>query len=973
MSQTYLEAGRNVRWRGRRWRVVEEESAGIIRLVGIDPVNRGQVVAPLMPIEARTLEPDVLPPLELDATSSDRGQWRAMHLAYLTTLAGGREQLVGLDWGAVAVEPYQLVPLMRVARSIRPRLLIADDTGLGKTAEAGLILRWLAQRHQASRVLVVTRASPEPERWQRELWIKFGFEFDILRSGADFAERRRRAPTINVFAQEPRAIVSMSLAARQLFLDELRQCPTPFDVVIVDEAHHLAERGSGTKRLTVLGRALRDKCRDGALLLLTATPHDGKTESFLSLLKLLDPFVEVEPGAVAADASRRLVVRRLKSEVTLSGGRRFREPRIHVVSTLRYASPSERGVNAPLNAYLEWLAGEEARYRGAGSRAMAQGCQFLAGVYRKRFGSSVAALRATLRRRLGLPPAPEDADESVPLVLTDASDPEDDVLDPGAVAETPPPPLSAAEEGLARALLDAANQVRPGRDAKLEATIELLRGQLAGQKVVIFTEYRDTLRAASRRLAAEGIPFVTFHGETSDLGRERAMASFIRDPEIRVFLGTDAASEGKNLQHSAHHLVHVDVPWNPNRYAQRNGRIDRYGQSEEPNIWVLIAADRKRGQGRPEDRALEVVVNKLQRIQSELGSVSPVLPGFSRGLVQDVLLAGRGDVEEAVEQLLDDPDFAKPARDLSRLAVANRDEIEVAERYVGLLGTTDDFAGTVGGLLQTAFRSWDDGGSIEPLFDGVVRVRVPARLQRELGRPVVERATFLRSIAVSGQDEEAADTPEFLSPGHPLVDATLRRLRDDATDPSFRHRFDVEIGDPEALVLTFVARFVDGEGRTVEERLLAVQVFEGGSASPDADGDLRRLGIGAVSSPGAPSATAVEAWRGRFPEAVAVARSVAEERSNARREELVELAQQIRDEEIGVLEVWRAEEKRGIELLTLGTAAQLTVEGVTAFQQRVGALEAEFERRRALVRDRSSIRLAAIDAIGGRLFVRPSS
>ena len=119
-----------------------------------------------------------------------------MHQAYLATMVGGRERLVGLDWGAIAVEPYQLVPLMRAARHASPRLLIADDTGLGKTAEAGLVLRYLAQRHRAGRVLVVTRAAPDPERWRRELWLKFGLRFDVLRDGTDFLNRRRAAPTV---------------------------------------------------------------------------------------------------------------------------------------------------------------------------------------------------------------------------------------------------------------------------------------------------------------------------------------------------------------------------------------------------------------------------------------------------------------------------------------------------------------------------------------------------------------------------------------------------------------------------------------------------------------------------------------------------------------------------------------------------------------------------------------------------------
>jgi Rad3-related DNA helicase len=110
----------------------------------------------------------------------------------------------------------------------------------------------------------------------------------------------------------------MTLAARQIFLDELRQCPSPFDVIVVDEAHHLAERGSRTKRLALLGRALSRACADGAFLLLTATPHDGKTESFLSLLRLLDPFVESGPSEVPLQMASRLIVRRLKSEVTLA-------------------------------------------------------------------------------------------------------------------------------------------------------------------------------------------------------------------------------------------------------------------------------------------------------------------------------------------------------------------------------------------------------------------------------------------------------------------------------------------------------------------------------------------------------------------------------------------------------------------------------------------------------------------------------
>jgi SNF2 family DNA or RNA helicase len=218
-----------VRWRGARWRVIGEEDGGFLRLTGLEHGLRGVDVTPLITLEANNIQPDELPLPKFEPEKADRARWRALHQAYLTTMVGGREHLVGLDWGAIAVEPYQLVPLLRVAKTMRARLLVADDTGLGKTAEAGIILRWLAQRHRANRVLIVTRAAPEPRRWQKEMWTKFGFRFDILRDGADFNARRRRNPTVNVFAQDRKLIISMTLAARQALLDELRQCPVPFD------------------------------------------------------------------------------------------------------------------------------------------------------------------------------------------------------------------------------------------------------------------------------------------------------------------------------------------------------------------------------------------------------------------------------------------------------------------------------------------------------------------------------------------------------------------------------------------------------------------------------------------------------------------------------------------------------------------------------------------------------------------------
>jgi len=964
-----LEPGRVLRWRGRRWRTLGAEDSGVVRLVGLDAGFEDMEVTPLVSLEGDRFAPDELGIPSLDVASTDRSRWRALHRAHLVTMAGGREQLVGLDWGAIAVEPYQLVPLLRVARSLRPRLLIADDTGLGKTAEAGIVLRWLAQRHQAGRVLVVTRAAPEPQRWKSELWTKFGFDFDILASGADFNERRRRNPTVNVFAQSKRLIVSMTLAAGQALLDELRACPVGFDAVIVDEAAHLALTGSHTKRLARLGRVLSEKSEGGALLLLTATPHDGKTGTFLSLLRLLEPFVEVEPGTVPVDVARRLVVRRLKHEVVLAGGRRFQTPEIQVRSTLGDRTRAERALEEPLEAYLALLAERERSFVAAGARQKATGCQFLAGVYRKRFGSSTAALRATLRRRLGLPAADEDLDLAVPYTDSDGPEPEDEVIDPGAEATTPPPELSGDEAEAARALLDAALLVPPGQDSKLRALSSLLAGEIAGSKAVVFTEYRDTLRAAARRLDADGIGYVTFHGASTDEQRREALRRFVGDDTVRVFLATDAASEGINLQRAAHRLVHLDVPWNPSRYAQRNGRIDRYGQDHRPRIWVLVAADRSNRQGRPEARALELVIDKLRLIQAELGSVGAVLPHTASGRVRDILARSETDAEAELDRALGSETGGAIEADWSRLTAQNAVELRSAESYVARLGVHDNFEDQLGELLRSAFRGWDDGGALTSTGEGCYRLAVPGRLRGQVGATVIDRATFAREIAVS-EPADGEVAPELLSPSHPVVAATLRELRNEASRPEFAHRFDVEASDTESLVLSFVARFVDGDGRTVDERLEAVEVDADGVVGTDPGLALRRLGVDAPSDPRRVDPERIPPWQRAFEGLVAVASAEASRRAELRRVELVEVATEMAGEEREALALWHREEAQRAELLSFGTATQPSFEQAEAFAARTAALESEAQRRRATLRERTQVKVASVELLGGRLLVR---
>jgi hypothetical protein len=697
----------------------------------------------------------------------------------------------------------------------------------------------------------------------------------------------------------------------------------------------------------------------------------------MSLLRLLDPHIELLDGRVAAASASRLIVRRLKREVELSGGRRFIEPAIQVRSTIPDASAQEKALEPLLDAYLEHLREREAAYASEEERAKAKGCSFLASILLKRTGSSVAALRATLRRRLGLPPDSEDSDAAVVFVETDASDPEDDDLDPSASQVTPPPDMDTKEAKLARALLKQAERVPQGRDAKLQHLSRLLANELMGCKVVVFTEYRDTLRAARRRLEADGVSYVIFHGGSTPAEREEALRRFQHDPETRVFLGTDAGSEGQNLQHSCHDLVHLDVPWNPNRYEQRNGRIDRYGQDRQPRIWALVAADRRRHEGRPEFRALEVVLDKLKTIAHDLGSVGPVLPALAGDRVRDLLARAGRDAERRAEELVDDAALDRASGQLNRLTVQNEREIGLAKALVADLGTVDDFQDRVEALVVPAFRGWSDGGKTEEIEPGIVRIEIPRRLRRLLDRDTVPRATYRREVAVGEADEDRDDPAELLSPGHPLVEAVAQALREDSMDPRFQHRFDVAADTSPTLVCSFLARYGDAEGRTVEERLDAVAVEMDGTVSADPQADLARLALdgqpGDLGVTARPDPSAITAWQEEYERLATLARHEAESRGLRHVQKLTEEARRIYEEELSALAIWRRDQEERIDADTIGLSAQISFETAAAFEQRRAELDAAYERRVEALRDQSTIELTSIDLIGGLLLVSPAS
>jgi Helicase conserved C-terminal domain len=285
----------------------------------------------------------------------------------------------------------------------------------------------------------------------------------------------------------------------------------------------------------------------------------------------------------------------------------------------------------------------------------------------------------------------------------------------------------------------------------------------------------------ARRGLEEERQLLTYHGATTK--RDEVRRRFLEDPNVMVLAATDAASEGINLQLSCNHLVHVEVPWNPNRYEQRNGRIDRYGQRETPRIILLVA------RGYVEQRAAEIVLTKLEQIAKDLGSVSNVAP-FAKAVPIEQYLAdhaGDGEKDEDVEavaaglaarldEAIADTSDAVPQELLS----GDRFERHELDAVEDELAEAAAFAPSFDDVrLFLARYLGQDGGSITevPGELGVYRVRPGEHLRVVTGVEELSRATFDRALATAEASLPRAQRVHFLSPGHPVVMAALRRAR----------------------------------------------------------------------------------------------------------------------------------------------------------------------------------------------------
>ena len=470
-------------------------------------------------------------------------------------------------------EDYQLEPVARALTMPRVNLLLADDVGLGKTIEAGLTMQELMLRNRAATVLIVCPASLQYQ-WRDEMRDKFGLEFRIINSESVSHLRRQRGIHVNPWTHFPRLITSIDYFKQdrvfQRFCETLPaegagSWPRRYDLLIVDEAHNIAPAGS----LHYAKPSLRTRIIRRIVphfehrLFLAATPHNGYSESFSALLEILDPQRFIRGVTPTADMLRQVMVRRMKSDiVAFDGTPRFPRREIHPLEVAY--SEEERTVHRLFQRYAALCT---ARLRDAGGVPWLA-MRFVLILLKKRLFSSPRAFASTLEKHAAsrsrartAPRRHRQAQWQLPdfeeMTDNEAAEALDEVLD-NAAATLPCP--DAEEEQALTELRGWAQRSMQRRDAKAEHLLDWLQQTLCPggvwnrTRVVIFTEYMDTQHYLAELLNKSGMGgerLICLNGATSAQERERFKAAFQAAPDtspVRILLGTDAASEGINLQ-----------------------------------------------------------------------------------------------------------------------------------------------------------------------------------------------------------------------------------------------------------------------------------------------------------------------------------------------------------------------------------------------------------------------------------------
>ena len=832
----------------------------------------------------------------------DGALFRLVSEAQRIRLAHLFDPVLAVHTSVVEPLPHQITAVYESMLPRQPlRFLLADDPGAGKTIMAGLLIKELIARGDLQRCLVVCPGSLA-EQWQDELYRRFHLPFDILTN-----DKLEAARTGNWFLEANLVIARLDKLSRNEDVQHKLQAPDcRWDLVVCDEAHKMSATFFGgevkyTKRYR-LGQLLSGLTRH--FLLMTATPHNGKEEDFQLFMALIDGdrfegrFRDGVHVAEVSDLMRRMVKENLlKFDATPLFPER-------IAYTVPYRlSDAEARLYADVTDYVRE---EFNRAEALENDRRAGTVGFALTILQRRLASSPAAIHQSLRRRRErlesrlreLQVLQRGGQAAIALVFTG---PEFDPEDVEDLDEAPENEIEAAEQEVldqataARSIAELKAEIetlkalealalevrRSGTDTKWRELASLL-GEIftvgglvsriaepdapygAGeipqptpsprQKLVVFTEHRDTLSYLHDRITSllgrEG-SVVTIHGGVGREDRLKAQEAFRHDPQVQVLLATDAAGEGINLQR-AHLMVNYDLPWNPNRLEQRFGRIHRIGQTEVCHLWNLVADETREGD------VYRKLLEKLEQARQSLGGqVFDVLGKLHfegrplRELMVEAIRYGeqpevRARLETAVDHaldrgrlqdLLEERALAHDAMDASRVQRIREDMVRAEARrlqphYVESF-FREAFQRLGGAAKQREARRYE-----------ITHVPAPVRNRDRLigiGEPVLpryERIAFEKSlVAPQGQPLAA-----FVCPGHPLLDAvidlTLERHRDLLKRGAVL--VDERDEDDSPRVLFYLEHAIQdasltrsGDRRIVSKRMLYVEL--------DADGVTRHV------------------------------------------------------------------------------------------------------------------------------------
>lgn len=792
--------------RDEEWLVTQAKTTSdglLISVQGVSPLVQGQTASFYESLDEIT----VLDPKAAKAQGDNSPGFRDARLWLEATVRKTplplTDDRLSVSHGALA-DPlsYQHAAVRRALspESLRPRLLIADAVGLGKTLEIGMILSELIRRGRGDRILIVCPRHVL-EQMQHEMWTRFAIPFVRLDSVGVQHVKQKLPATRNPFTYFNRVIISIDTLKQERFAHDLRK--HRWDAVVIDESHNVTNSATQNNRLA---RTLAPNT--DALLLASATPHNGSEESFAELIRLLEPTGVSANGDLDVDDVKHLVIRRHRhsEEVATVVGADWAE-RKPIQHQLIEASPAEDAVAEELAS--SWLYPETSSpYSGKD--------KLFQWVLAKAFLSSPAALDATVRerrRRIENDHRPEAARE---------------------------------REALSRLL--ELNKRTFDDSSKYNELVRYLReigvGAKQTKRAVVFSERVQTLHYLQEHLC-EDLKFNDdqvriLHGGLSDVEQQEIVESFKQaHSPIRVLVTGDVASEGVNLHKQCSELIHYDIPWSLIRIEQRNGRIDRYGQKTSPQITALLlnpSTERFSG----DLRVLTRLLQKEEEAHKALGDAASLMGQYSVKAEEEAIaevLAGQKDLDEVVRDpsQVFDPGFDPIAAILASVDAAEEHNVETdspADVDTGLYTSDVDFLREALHVAYPTPHADVAKGGVgwrEHPQDQTVEFHPPADLRQRLevlpqsylkDRKVTDvlrlavtkqKGKQLLADALTDDSDSTWPTAHYLSPMHPVLDwASDRALASLARNQVFA----VE-GDVDSTHVLLVGSLTNRHGQTV--------------------------------------------------------------------------------------------------------------------------------------------------------------